>query len=191
MEQPTYAYTQRHVARRYPLSLRALIDIQDILHPDGIARPGRTRNGARSYRMGDLTLPRPIDEGYDSEEAKRNKRYNFLIAVRVIRRLKRNVWIKRTWRRMVYFLCWVCKRKSEDATPLAEVEITHIAKYVGRFTIIDHTAAAHRLVFDPPYREWQSSKVQTKERDHGPYPLRKLWGAIAMRAELRIVHTST
>ena len=169
-----YAYTQRHVSGRYTQGVRALVDIQDILHPHGYRQPGRTRNGFPSYRMGDLRLPAPIDEGYDSDEAKRHKRMHFIIATRVIRRLKRNMWIKRNWRRLLYFLCWVCKRKSEDAEPLAEEEITNIAEYVGRFAIIDHTAAAHRLVFAPPYREWQSSKVQTKERVHGPYPLRKL-----------------
>ena len=123
---------------------------------------------------GDFCLPRPIDEDYDSDEAKRHKRMHFIIATRVIRRLKRNMWIKRNWRRLLYFLCWVCKRKSEDAEPLAEGTIPNIAEYVGMFAIIDHTAADHRLVFAPPYREWQSSKVQTKERVHGPYPLRKL-----------------
>ena len=169
-----YAYTQRHVSSRYPQGLLAIVDIQDIRYRDGIARLGRTRYGARSYRLRDFCLPRPIDEGYDSDEAKRHKRMHFIIATRVIRRLKRNMWIKRNWRRLLYFLCWVCKRKSEDAEPLAEGTIPNIAEYLGRFAIIDHTAADHRLVFAPPYREWQSSKVQTKERVHGPYPLRKL-----------------
>ena len=169
-----YTATRSRVNRSYSRAVRTLVDIQDSLYPRGCRRLGRIPNGYPSFRLRNVALPSPIDEGYDSDEAKRHKRTHFIIAVRVIRRLKRNMWIKRTWRRMLYFLCWVCKRKSEDAAPLAEVEITHIAKYVGRFTIIDHTAAAHRLVFAPPYREWQSNKVQTKERVHGPYPLRRL-----------------
>ena len=103
-----------------------------------------------------------------------HKRMHIIMATRVIRRLVRNVWVKRKWRRLLYFLCWVCKRKSEYAKPLAKEALTNIAEYVGRFAIIDQATAAHLVVFAPTYREWQTSGVQTKERVHGPYPRRKL-----------------
>ena len=173
-----YTSTRSHVNRRYSRAVRALVDIQDIIYPSGYTnfrlQTRRMPNGYPTYRLGNVALPSPIDEGYDSDEAKCHKRMHFIKGIRVIRRLMRNMWVKRKWRRLLYFLCWVCKRKSEDAEPLAEGAIPNIAEYVGRFAIIDHTAADHRLVFAPPYREWQSSKVQTKERVHGPYPLRKL-----------------
>ena len=81
---------------------------------------GRTPNGHPNYRLRDVALPSPIDEVYDSDETMCHKRMHFIIGIRVIRRLMRNMWVKRTRRRMLYFLCWVCKRKSEDAKPLAK-----------------------------------------------------------------------
>ena len=168
-----YTFTRSDVNRRYSRAVRALVDIQDILDPRGCRRKGRMPNGYPTYRLGNVALPSPIDEGYDSDEAKCHKRMHFIKGIRVIRRLMRNMWVKRQWRRMLYFLCWECKRKSEYAKPLAKEEITNIAEYVGRFAIIDHVTPAHRIVFAPPHREWQSIGVQTIERDHGPYPLRK------------------
>ena len=123
-----YAYTQRHVSGRYTQGVRALVDIQDSLYPRGYRRPGRTPNIFRSYRLGNVALPTPIDEGYDSDEAMCHKRMHIIMATRAIRRLVRNVWVKRKWRRLLYFLCWVCKRKSEYAKPLAKEEITNIAE---------------------------------------------------------------
>ena len=173
-----YTFTRSRVNQRYSRAVRALVDIQDIIYPNGYtnfrSRTRRMPNGYPTYRLGNVALPSPIDEGYDSDEAKCHKRMHFIKGIRVIRRLMRNMWVKRQWRRMLYFLCWVCKRKSEYAKPLAKEEITNIAEYVGRFAIIDHVTPAHRIVFAPPYREWQSIGVQTIERDHGPYPLRKL-----------------
>ena len=171
-----YTATRSRVNRRYSRAVRALVDIQDILYPSGHRprRSGRMPNGYPSFRLRNVELPSPIDEDYDSDEAKCHKRMHIVLATRVIRRLLRNVWAKRNWRRFLYFLCWVFRAKPLAAKQLAKEQITTIAQYVGRGAVMDQATAVHRTVFAPPYREWQSSRVQFMERTYGDYPLRKL-----------------
>ena len=119
-------------------------------------------------------MPSPVDEGYDSDETMHNKRMHHILATRVIRRLLRNVWANRNWRRFLYFLCWVLKARATAwaAKDLAKEQITIIAEYVGKYVVMDQATAVHRTVFTPPYREWHSWYVQEQEQG-GKYRLRK------------------
>ena len=67
-----YTSTRSHVNRRYSRAVRALVDIQAYRYPRGYRRPGRMPNGYPSFRLRNVALPSPIDEGYDSDEAKRH-----------------------------------------------------------------------------------------------------------------------
>ena len=173
----TYTATRSHVNRRYSRSVRALVDIQEILYPGGRRPRLRARqmpNGYPRFRLRNRELPSPVDEGYDSDETMHNKRMHHILATRVIRRLLRNVWANRNWRRFLYFLCWVLKARATPwaAKELAKEEITIIAEYVGKYVVMDQATAVHRTVFTPPYREWQTSYVR-RQAQRGKYRLRK------------------
>ena len=173
----TYTATRSHVNRRYSRSVRALVDIQENIYPSGrrpLLRARQMPNGYPRFRLRNRELPSPVDEGYDSDETMHNKRMHHILATRVIRRLLRNRWAKRNWRRFLYFLCWVLKARATPraAKELAKEEITIIAEYVGKYVVMDQATAVHRTVFVPPYREWQSFYVQEQERG-GKYRLRK------------------
>ena len=173
----TYTATRSHVKRRYSRSLSALVAIQEILYPGGRRprlRARRMPNGYPRFRLRNVELPSPVDEGYDSDETMRHKRMHHILATRVIRRLLRNVWANRNWRRFLYFLCWVLKARAKPlaAKELAKEHITTIAEYVGRWVVMDQATAVHRTAFAPPYRAWQSWWVQRQEQD-GMYRLRK------------------
>ena len=173
----TYTATRSHVNRSYPRSVRALVDIQENIYPGGrrpLLRARQMPNGYPRFRLRNVELPSPVDEGYDSDETMRHKRMHHILATRVIRRLLRNVWANRNWRRFLYFLCWVLKARAKPlaAKELAKEHITTIAEYVGRWVVMDQATAVHRTAFAPPYRAWQSWWVQRQEQD-GMYRLRK------------------
>ena len=157
--------------------MRALVDIQEILYPGGRRPRLRARqmpNGYPRFRLRNVELPSPVDEGYDSDETMRHKRMHHILATRVIRRLLRNRWAMKNRRRFLYFLCWVLKARPKPlaAKELAKEQITTIAEYVGRYVVMDQATAVHRTVLVPPYRDWQSWYVQEQEQD-GRYRLRK------------------
>ena len=173
----TYTATRSHVNRRFSRQVRALVDVQEIIYPGGRRPRLRARqmpNGYPRFRLRNVELPSPVDEGYDSDETMHHKRMHHILATRVIRRLLRNRWAKRNWRRFLYFLCWVLKARATPraAKELAKEEITIIAEYVGKYVVMDQATAVHRTVFVPPYRDWQSWYVQEQEQD-GRYRLRK------------------
>ena len=151
----TYAHTQSLVNRKYSRALRALVDIQDFLYPGGRRPLPRARR--RPFRLRSRQLPSDVDEGYDSDETMHHKRKHHILATRVVRRLLRNSWAKKTRRRLLYFLCWVLKARAKPlaAKALMTEEIMNIAEYVGRPFL---------------YREWQSWRVQRRSK---VYRLRK------------------
>ena len=157
--------------------MRALVDIQENIYPSGrrpLLRARQMPNGYPRFRLRNVELPSPVDEGYDSDETMRHKRMHHILATRVIRRLLRNVWANRNWRRFLYFLCWVLKHMATPwaAKKLTKEQITIIAEYVGKYVVMDQATAVHRTVFTPPYREWQTSYVR-RQAQCGKYRLRK------------------
>ena len=66
-----YTFTRSRVIRRCSRAVRALVDIQDIIYPNGYTnfrlQTRRMPNGYPTYRLGNVALPSPIDEGYDSD----------------------------------------------------------------------------------------------------------------------------
>ena len=173
----TYTATRTQINRHLSRQVRALVD-QEQMYPGGRRPMRRPRQmpmgGYPRFRLRNRALPLDVDEGYDSDETMRHKRMHHILATRVIRRLLRNVWANRNWRRFLYFLCWVLKARAKPlaAKELAKEHITTIAEYVGRWVVMDQATAVHRTAFAPPYRAWQSWWVQRQEQD-GMYRLRK------------------
>ena len=174
----TYTATRTQINRHLSRQVRALVD-QEQLYPwtggrRPRLRPRRMPNGGPVFRLRNVELPSPGDEGLDTDETMHHKRMHHILATRVIRRLLRNMWAKRNWRRFLYFLCWVLKARATPwaAKELAKEEITIIAEYVGKYVVMDQATAVHRTVFTPPYREWQSSYARRQDQG-GKYRLRK------------------
>jgi len=165
----SFIRVRSHVNRSYSRSVRALVDIQDIRYPSGHIprRSGRMPNGYPRFRLRNVELPSPPDTDSDSDETLRHKTMHRVLATRVIRRLKRNAWAKQNWRRLLYLLCWALKAKH-----VSREHITDIARWIGKWTVIEDATAVQRTVFAHPFREWQSWKVRYLERRYGPYPLR-------------------
>ena len=165
----SFTCARSHVNRSYSRSVRALVDIQDIRYPTGLIsrRAGRMPNGYPRFRLGNVELPSSPDTDSDSDETLRHKTRHRVLGLQVIRRLQRNMWAKQNFRRLLYFLCWVFKGKH-----VAHDTLTDIARYIGKWAVIENATAVQRTVFAPPFREWQSRIVRELERRYGPYPLR-------------------